>query len=186
MARTKSNAPDSRIAEFFRAFHDVYPYSLSKTRRKEIWATAKQLFEDEISIADAFERAGIPLEVHEADLAKTDIGTRAFYVLLIALLAMLAYGVGSDQSPRRARIQADPEAKARVFSQLFESLETDEEPEEWIAVQGEPVPVLEPSKQAPKPRANQSSSRLPTRSESADAPRSRPHAPAKSRPKRKR
>jgi hypothetical protein len=177
---------ETEIARFFRVFHEVYPHALSRTRKKAIWILARQVFDGDISIDQALAQSGIPAIVHEGDIKSTDDKLRLFFALLFALAMMLAYGAGAGSGLKPTQTgKKNTDPRQRVFSQLFQELEENEEPEEWIDVIGEPVPVLAP-REKPEPSKAKSSQR-PKRnqSETSAAPKPKQGAKAKSAAKSK-
>lgn len=168
------NVIDSDLARFFAAFHEVYPHSLPRKTRLQIWSIARRLFDGDIAIQQALVMAGIPPDVHEADLKDADRKLAKFFALLVALIVLLGvgYGIGANaahRQPSKPERSPDPATKQRVFHQLFENLEENEEPDEWIPAPGPPVPVLSQGSQrqtsAPNPQRSQALVRQQTSAE---------------------
>lgn len=164
------------LKHFVRAFHDIYPHALSRSQKKEIWRIARQLFDGDISIAQAIAATGISQEDVEGDLAKADGAIGAVLALICVLIVMFAYHTGGRDYAGAATAPSskEPTKKEQLWRDLFSELERGEDLEEWRPTHGEPVPVLEPRRKPQTSTPRPKRSRVPARSEiGAVAKRSR-------------
>lgn len=176
--------PETDSANYFSAYHSIFPSHMGKSRRKRISSIAKKILSGELSlqeVAEATPRAN--MRRFKVALSAVDIAT------LTALLFMVVIVWNWLQEIRQQQgLAEEPETKERFFASLIDTYvemrPSRDDEESWpFLPKPPPVPItIAPSASSPTSRSR---SRVQSQSETSAAPKRGQRKPASPSKKKK-
>jgi hypothetical protein len=152
--------PDRDTAQYFNAYHSLFPAHMGKQRRKEMTSLAKQVLTGELSLEAAVSQSRFTKRGIRLALSAADIG-----VLMALIFAVMFVWQWLQDIRQQEGLQENQEAKNRFFGQLLDTFEQMHEPtrseDVWpflppdlpIRVTPEPLQARPPARRGNQPKS---------------------------------